>query len=116
MGAPVKIKELAEQMVRQSGLSIKNRENPKGDIQIKFVGMRPGEKLYEELLIDGKTFQTSHPLIYLAADQIKVDKELWSKLSILQTNIENNALDESIQVLSKLVPEWKRFDSTLKKL
>ncbi len=114
MGEPVKIRELAEQMVRQSGLNIRNKENPNGDIEIKFIGMRPGEKLYEELLIDGRTFQTSHPLIYLAGDQIKIDKNLWDQLDTLQDYLEKNFLEDSIQTLNKLVPEWKRFYSNQK--
>jgi len=114
MGEPVKIKELAEQMVRQSGLNIRNKENPNGDIEIKFIGMRPGEKLYEELLIDGRSFQTSHPLIYLAGDQIKIDKNLWDQLDTLRDYLEKNFLEDSIRILNKLVPEWKRFYSNQK--
>ena len=64
MGDPVFIKDLALEMVRLSGLSIKDEHNPKGDIEIKVIGLRPGEKLYEELLIDSESKATSHPLIY----------------------------------------------------
>ena len=49
MGSPVKIRDLAEQMITLSGLTIKNKENPEGDIQIITTGLRPGEKLIEEL-------------------------------------------------------------------
>lgn len=54
MGEPVKILELAKKLILLSGLSIKNENNPNGDIEIKFTGLRPGEKLYEELLIGGE--------------------------------------------------------------
>ena len=54
MGEPVLIKNLAEQMISLSGLSIKNKKNPNGDIEIKYTGLKDGEKLYEELLIDSK--------------------------------------------------------------
>ena len=63
MGEPIKIYDLAEQMINLSGLKIKNLNNPNGDIEIKITGLRPGEKLYEELLIDGNPERTKHPLI-----------------------------------------------------
>ena len=52
MGEPILIKDLAMQMINLSGLTIKDKENPKGDIEIICTGLRPGEKLYEELLIE----------------------------------------------------------------
>ena len=64
MGEPMLIKKLAEQMIILSGKSIKNSDNPNGDIEIKLIGLRPGEKLYEELLIDAESLPTSHPLIF----------------------------------------------------
>ena len=66
MGDPVKIYDLAKQMVNLSGLSIKNENNLEGDIEIISTGLRPGEKLYEELLIDAKAEKTNHPLIFRA--------------------------------------------------
>ena len=63
MGAPVRIQDLATQMVRLSGLSVRDFHNPDGDIEIVCTGLRPGEKLYEELLIDAESEPTSHPLI-----------------------------------------------------
>ena len=66
MGDPVKITSLAKKMVRLSGLTVKDENNPKGDIEIVFTGLRPGEKLFEELLIDSKCDTTVHPLIYRA--------------------------------------------------
>lgn len=67
MGEAVRIKDLAQQMIRLSGLSERTPENPEGDIQIVCTGLRPGEKLYEELLIsDGGETETDHPLIYKA--------------------------------------------------
>ena len=55
MGEPVRIRALAEQMVRLSGLSLRDATNPAGDIEIVCTGLRPGEKLYEELLIDAES-------------------------------------------------------------
>ncbi|SDP34457.1 NDP-sugar epimerase, includes UDP-GlcNAc-inverting 4,6-dehydratase FlaA1 and capsular polysaccharide biosynthesis protein EpsC [Pseudomonas arsenicoxydans] len=66
MGEPVKIVELAEKMIHLSGLSIRSEKNPQGDISIEFTGLRPGEKLYEELLIGDNVAATQHPMIMSA--------------------------------------------------
>ena len=66
MGEPVKIVELAEKMIHLSGLSIRSERNPQGDISIEFTGLRPGEKLYEELLIGDNVAATPHPMIMTA--------------------------------------------------
>jgi FlaA1/EpsC-like NDP-sugar epimerase len=66
MGSPVKIVELAEKMVNLSGLSVRSEHNPHGDIAIEFTGLRPGEKLYEELLIGDDVGATQHPMIMSA--------------------------------------------------
>jgi len=66
MGAPVKIIELARRMVQLSGLEVRDEPNPEGDIEIRFSGLRPGEKLYEELLIGDNVSGTEHPLIMRA--------------------------------------------------
>ena len=66
MGDPVKIKDLATKMVRLSGFEVKNDTNPHGDIEIKCTGLRPGEKLYEELLIGDNVGETSHERIMTA--------------------------------------------------
>ncbi len=78
MGEPVKIFELAEKMVHLSGFSVRSEKNPHGDIAIEFTGLRPGEKLYEELLIGDNVVSTPHPMImsanedHLAWDVLKV--------------------------------------------
>ncbi len=61
MREPVRIKDLAEQTVRLSGLSVRDGHNPNGDIEIVCTGLRLGEKLYEELLIGAESWPTSHP-------------------------------------------------------
>ena len=77
MGEPVKIYDLARRMVELSGLRVKDDDFPSGDIAIKIVGLRPGEKLYEELLIGKNPQKTQHPRImkaseeYLPWDQLK---------------------------------------------
>ncbi|CAI8869189.1 Capsular polysaccharide biosynthesis protein CapD [Pseudomonas sp. IT-P2] len=66
MGEPVRIVELAEKMIHLSGLSIRSDKNSHGDISIEFTGLRPGEKLYEELLIGDNVAATQHPMIMCA--------------------------------------------------
>lgn len=68
MGEPVKIRDLAEKMILLSGLSLRTAEHPDGDIAIEYVGLRPGEKLYEELLIGGDVSPTRHPMIMRASE------------------------------------------------
>lgn len=69
MGKPVKILDLAKRMIQLSGFSVYDEaENPDGDIEIKVIGLRQGEKLFEELLIDGTSGKTSHPKIHVAAE------------------------------------------------
>jgi FlaA1/EpsC-like NDP-sugar epimerase len=68
MGEPVKIVELAEKMIHLSGLSVRSEKNLQGDISIEFTGLRPGEKLYEELLIGDNVSATPHPMIMSASE------------------------------------------------
>ncbi len=69
MGEPVKIAELAAKLIKLSGLEVKDELNPNGDVEIQFTGLRPGEKLYEELLIGDNVGQTRHERI-MTADEI----------------------------------------------
>ncbi|NWL75600.1 hypothetical protein DM872_01865 [Pseudomonas taiwanensis] len=69
MGQPVKIAELAEKMVHLSGLTVRSDRSPSGDIAIEFTGLRPGEKLYEELLIGDNVSPTDHPMIMRANEE-----------------------------------------------
>ena len=108
MGEPVKIKKLAEQMVTLSGLSIKNEVNPKGDIEIIYTGLREGEKLFEELLINAESKPTLHPLIFKARESSIPLEILLKELSLLKSNLYFYDLDKSLYILSKLVPEWQK--------
>ena len=76
MGKPVKIQDLAEKMIQLSGLKVKDELNPNGDIEIKYTGLRAGEKLYEELLIGDNVTETANPLIMRA----KEDMIVWDEL------------------------------------
>ena len=106
MGEPVKILTLAKQMIKLSGLSIKNANNPNGDIEIIETGLRPGEKLFEELLIDAEAIKTDHPLIFRANESHIEYDTLIKKINLLEKNIIDNNLKEVLKILSILVPEW----------
>jgi FlaA1/EpsC-like NDP-sugar epimerase len=69
MGRPVKIYDLAQKMIELSGLTLRNEQNPDGDIEIEVVGLRPGEKLYEELLIGENPKLTTHPRVMKAQEE-----------------------------------------------
>jgi len=107
MGSPVRIFDLARQMIKLSGLKIKDANNPDGDIAIVTTGLRPGEKLYEELLIDAESKKTCHPLIYKANEDFIPLNELIEELSNLEKFIKNQDKNKVFEMLSKLVPEWK---------
>ena len=107
MGQPIKIIELAKQMISLSGLTIKDNKNPNGDIEIVLTGLRPGEKLYEELLIDAKSKPTIHPLIFKANEKFLSKRELLPILDKLKNNLENQNNEEVIAIMRQLIPEWK---------
>ena len=102
---PVKIKYLAEQLIRLSGLTIKDKNNG-GDIEIIYTGLRSGEKLYEELL-DGKSEPTQHPLIFKAKEKYPSLKELNPKINKLKEFIYSENKDSCFKLLAEMVPEWK---------
>lgn len=84
MGASVKIIDLARQLVELSGLQVRDAQQPDGDIEFEFVGLRPGEKLYEELLIGDNPAPTAHPRIMKAHEAFMTWPELQTQLSQLQ--------------------------------
>ena len=111
MGKPVRIKDLAEQMVRLSGLTVRDQSNPEGDIEIVCCGLRPGEKLFEEMLIDAESLSTVHPLIYRATERALSPQQLWPKLDLLDDAIAAQDVESAMNLLAVLVPEWQRSSS-----
>ena len=107
MGKPIKIKDIAYQMVNLSGLSVKDVLNPNGDIEIKYIGIRPGEKLYEELLVDSNSSKTKHPLIFKANEKIINPPLFREKLELLKKSIYKFDEEESIKILKSLVTDFK---------
>ena len=104
MGEPVRIKSLAEQMVRLSGLSLRDLGNPNGDIEIICKGLRPGEKLFEELLIDAESEPTMHPLIFRAKERALDPEHLWPQLDALEASINRQDTKVVLTLLADLVP------------
>ena len=103
MGEPVKIVELAEKMIHLSGLSVRSEKNPHGDISIKFTGLRPGEKLYEELLIGDNVVATQHPMIMSANEDFLPWDVLKLSLADLLTAIEEDDYARVRQLLRDTV-------------
>ena len=105
MGEPIRIMDLAERMVHLSGLEVKSRDTPDG-IEIRHVGLRPGEKLYEELLIGDNVEGTAHPLIMRATEVELVWDDLEKLLIQLQYSCDTFAYDDVRKLLMKTVCEY----------
>lgn len=107
MGDPVKIVDLAKKMIYLSGFTVRDFEHADGDIEIKFTGLRPGEKLYEELLIGDNPHQTEHPRIMKANEKFIQLSELKPKLALLGDCIRSGEAEQAILLLQELVREYK---------
>jgi FlaA1/EpsC-like NDP-sugar epimerase len=103
MGEPVRIVELAEKMIHLSGLSIRSDRNPQGDISIEFTGLRPGEKLFEELLIGDNVAATPHPMIMTASEDHLPWDVLKGRLSDLLIAVEKDDYARVRQLLRETV-------------
>lgn len=103
MGEPVRIVELARRMVELSGLIVKDEQNPDGDIEIDIIGLRPGEKLYEELLIGGNPQHTLHPRIMRAQEEFLTWDEFEKKLISLELLLRVNDVNGIRKMLQQLV-------------
>ena len=106
MGEPVKIYDLARKMVELSGLRVKDENFPSGDIVIKVVGLRPGEKLYEELLIGNNPQKTQHPKIMKASEEYLPWDVIISSLIKLKVAIEDNNVLMIRSIFKDLIPEY----------
>jgi FlaA1/EpsC-like NDP-sugar epimerase len=110
MGKPIRIYDLAVKMIQLSGLVLLDENNPKGDIEIQYTGLRPGEKLYEELLVDGSFATTENKLIRRAKEEM-ID---WDQLEPMLLEIEEASKnaggqidnDKLHQLIKKLVPQF----------
>ncbi len=107
MGEQVLINDLAIRMVNLSGLSVKDDSNPEGDIEIEFVGLRPGEKLYEELLLGNNPQKTDHPKIKKANETYISWKKLEGELNYLNNLLDKNDIKKIFKLMVNLVKEFQ---------
>ena len=108
MGEPIRIVDLAHNMIRLSGLSIRDEENPDGEIAVVEVGLRPGEKLYEELLIGNRSRDTVHPRIFIADEHFLPMPVLSRHVTQITAALETADEEALIAALTTLVPEFRR--------
>ena len=107
MGEPVRVNDLAEKMIQLSGLKLRNTLNPEGDIEIQYIGLRPGEKLYEELLVGEETSKTENPLIMRAKEEM-IEWDLLKPMMTELIELSNGSEQLKIrELLLKIVPEFK---------
>lgn len=107
MGKPVRIAKLAETMIKLSGLSVQSSDNPDGDIEILYTGLRPGEKLYEELLIGDNVLPTIHPKILSARESFLHSEELQQCIENIMQSIESDDALTLRSLLKKAVIEYQ---------
>lgn len=108
MGEPVKIRDLAVRMIHMYGLTVRDQEHPEGDIEILVTGLRAGEKLYEELLIDATAVKTMHPRIMRAKERSLDYDPLMRQLAQMEQALVSGDIESALEILCTLVPEYTR--------
>lgn len=103
MGTPVRIADLAHKMIDLSGRTVKSLSNPRGDIEVRYIGLRPGEKLHEELLIAGEVSGTRHPRIMRAVEPTLAWSELRKGLDSVERLININRADQLRRLVYQLI-------------
>jgi UDP-N-acetylglucosamine 4,6-dehydratase len=103
MGEPVLIRDLAARMIQLAGLQVRTADNPQGDIEITYTGLRPGEKLYEELLIGDRPEGTPHPRIYHARDPFLPLPQIKASLDTMMQAIRRDELPRVMTEIRNLV-------------
>jgi FlaA1/EpsC-like NDP-sugar epimerase len=106
MGEPMRIYDLAIKMINLSGLTVLDDNHPDGDIRIVYTGLRPGEKLYEELLIDGDFSKTQNEFIMRAEEEMITWDKLKPILAEIDANARNGNSKKTMQLVRHLVPQY----------
>ncbi len=107
MGEPVRIIDLARRLVELSGRTVKDEQTPNGDIELRITGLRPGEKLYEELLIGDAAMQTLHPRVMKAHEPCPPAAELWRQFAILGATLDRNDVPALKHALTQMLPGYQ---------
>lgn len=107
MGEPVRIYDLARNIIELSGLKVRDADSPDGEIEIRVTGLRPGEKLYEELLIDENPEPSEHPRIFRAREACLSWRELSAYLTEMATAVEQGDAEIARDLLRRIVPEFQ---------
>ena len=107
MGESIKIYDLIIKMINLSGFTVKNNQNPNGDIEIKIIGLRSGEKLYEELLIGNDPSKTNHSKILMTKEPFIPMESLKKNLDDLKNLLEENKVEDVKELLEKLLESYK---------
>jgi FlaA1/EpsC-like NDP-sugar epimerase len=107
MGKPIRIADLARRMIHLAGLTVRDDENPLGDIEIRYTGLRPAEKLYEELLIGNNVTGTEHPMIMRAVEHSLPWDEMQELLQGLLSAMGQFDVREAREIVLRAVKEYK---------
>lgn len=110
MGEPIKVLDLAKRMIALSGLKLRTADEPEGDIEITFSGLRPGEKLYEELLIGNDPVETAHPRVMMASEEYLSLADYQSGLKRIDAALAKQDAGRVRQILGELVPDYQPAD------
>ncbi len=108
MGQPVRIDDLARRMINLMGLTVKDESHPDGDIAVVYTGLRPGEKLHEELLIGSNVSGTEHPMIMRALEHSLPWSRVSGIIEDLRTSVRNFECGRTLRVLEEAVVEYSR--------
>ena len=107
MGEPIRIVDLAIKMIHLSGYKPRNSDHPDGDIEIKITGLRPGEKLNEELIIGNNVYSTDHPQILKAEETFLSWEKIEENSLLIKAACESLDINEALKILKVCVNDWK---------
>lgn len=114
MGEAVRIDDLARLMIRRSGLEVRSPSNPFGDIEISYIGLRPGEKLYEELLIGNNPSKTEHPRIFRTSEPALPVARMQAEVDALSAAVAAFDASGALAILQRTVEEYTPDEMTLR--
>ena len=110
MGDPVRIADLARNMIRLAGRTVRDASNPEGDIEVVFTGMRPGEKMFEELVIGAELRPTAHPAVMVAVEGFEAWRSLETRVQRLEAAVSQHDARWVREMLSTLSSESHAFE------